>query len=284
MDSLNRTSKGQVTETAATRGTARRRLAVFFIHGTGMCIDSCTRGEFHRLRRIVRGADVRAPGHLIGMVTGANKGSAGNSHESEAAGEPPQLDEFLRRQKPLDWKVASRGLQILPKRQDVAPDRAQVGHSFHDFLRGLAEAEHQSTLGSSRRARGLHVVEHLEADLILALAADVLLESGDGLDVVIEHIGLGRQDSIDAIGTAAEVGSENLNSCTGLLPYRQDATAEMLGSFIGEIVARDRGDHYVLEPKSAASFGQALRLISRHGLGLSPLDGTESARTSACFA
>ena len=43
-------------------------------------------------------------------------------------------------------------------------------------------------------ARGLHVVEHLEADVILALAADLLLEPGDGLDVVIEDLGAGGED------------------------------------------------------------------------------------------
>ena len=67
----------------------------------------------------------------------------------------------------------------------------------------------------------------------------------------------------------------------GTMPHREDAAPEMLGAAVGEVVARDRGDHDVPEPESATCLGQSIRLVGRHGVGLSPLDRTEAAGTSA---
>src|SRR5271157_2236127 len=244
------------------------------------CLDSCACGWLPQFRLVARRYKVLAPSHLIGMVAGADEGPAGNLRESERAGDPAQLIEFVGRKIPRDRKVVGRGLEVLPQRQEVATDRPEVGQGFHEFLGGLAQAEHQSALGSRCRAGGLHVVEHLEADVILALAADVLLEPGDSLDVVIEELGAGGEDPIDAVDPAVEIRREDLDGRAGTMPHREDATAEMLGASIIEIVARDRGDHDVPEPESATRIGQSIWLVGRHGVGLSPLDRTEAARAS----
>ena len=44
------------------------------------------------------------------------------------------------------------------------------------------------------------MLEHREADLVLALAPDVLLEPGDGLEVVVEDLGTGCEDDVDQLG------------------------------------------------------------------------------------
>ena len=99
-----------------------------------------------------------------------------------------------------DGKMSRRRLKVLAEREQVAADRAEVGQGFDDLLGRLAQAEHQAALGAEVRARSFDVLEHREADRILALAPDVLLEPGDGLEVVVEHLGSGREDDVDQFG------------------------------------------------------------------------------------
>ena len=96
--------------------------------------------------------------------------------------------------------MPGRGLEVLAEGQEVAADGAEVGQGLEDLLGRLAQAEHQAALGPDVGAGLLGVLEDRQADGVLALAADVLLEPGDGLQVVVEDLGLGRQDDVDRVG------------------------------------------------------------------------------------
>ena len=61
------------------------------------------------------------------------------------------------------------------------------------------------------------MAQDVQADVVLALAPDLLLEPGDGLEVVVEDLGAGREDDVDAIGAAVEIGREHLDGRTGSL-------------------------------------------------------------------
>ena len=135
--------------------------------------------------------------HLVGMIARADERAAGDFEESQRARHPPQFVEFVGRKIADDRKVPGRGLKILPQGHEVAADRAEVGQGFDDLLGCLAEAEHEPALGQDARARGLHVAQDLEAEVVLALAADMLLEPGNRLEVVVEDLGAGGEDDVD---------------------------------------------------------------------------------------
>ena len=78
-----------------------------------------------------------------------------------------------------------------------------------------------------------------QADGVLALAADVLLEPGHGLEVVVEDLGLAGEDDVDGRGVAVEVGGQDLDRRAGPLADGQDAAAEVVGAAVGEVVAGD---------------------------------------------
>ena len=90
-----------------------------------------------------------------------------------------------------------RGLEVLAQRHEITADRAKVGQRLEDLLRGLAQAEHQAALGEGLRAGCLHVPQDIQADVVLALAADLLLKPGDRLEVVVEDLRTGGEDKVD---------------------------------------------------------------------------------------
>ena len=99
------------------------------------------------------------------------------------------------------------------------------------------------------------MVQDRQADGVLAFPADVLLEPGDGFEVVVEDLGLAGEDDIDGVGVAVEVGGQDLDGGSGPLPDGQDAAAEVVGAAVGEVVAGDGGDDDVLqaEPGQASA-------------------------------
>ena len=84
----------------------------------------------------------------------------------------------------------------------------------------------------------LDVLEHREADLVLALPPHVLLQPGDGLEVVVEHIGPGVENDVDQLASPVEVGREHLDRRAGPLAHCQHAAAEVLGA---AVIAGRRG-------------------------------------------
>ena len=126
--------------------------------------------------------------------------------------------------------------------------------------------------------------EDAQAHGVLALAADGLLEAGDGLQVVVEDLGLGREDDLDRLGAAVEVGGQHLDRRPGPGADGQDAAAEVVGAAVGQVVAGHRGDHDVLQAEPGARLGQAVGLVEGHGLGHAALDGAEAARPGADLA
>ena len=135
-----------------------------------------------------------------------------------------------------------------------------------------------------RRTGFLGVLENGQAHRVLALAAHVLLEPGDGLHVVVEDLGPGLQDDVDRLGPAVEVGGEHFDRGPGALADGQDALAEVLGAAVGQVVAGDGGDDDVPQAQAMAGLGQSVGLVEGDGLGMPAIDRTEAARAGADVA
>ena len=202
-------------------------------------------------------ATVSLPSRRRGSSTGRT--ARWRRRRSPATGDPAQLVELGRGQVAHDREVARRRLEVLAERQEVAADRPEVGQGLEDLLGRLAQAEHQAALGPGLGARPLGVLEDREADAVLALAADVLLEPGDRLEVVVEDLGPGREDDVDRVGCGRRSRGSGPRSVAPVrLADRQDAAPEVLGTAVGEVVAGDRGDHDVPQPEPVAGLGQAV--------------------------
>ena len=123
-----------------------------------------------------------------------------------------------------------------------------------------------------------------QAHIVAALSPDLLLESRDGLEVVIEDLGLRREDAVDQIVPPVEVGGEDFDRRSGPASNGVDASAEVLRAAIGQVVAGDRRDDDVPKPQSLAGLGEPLRLVDGDDVGPASLDRAEAARSGADVA
>ena len=105
----------------------------------------------------------------------------------------------------------------------------------------------------------------------------MLLQPGDGLEVMVEHLGRGGEDDVDQLAAPVEIGREHLDRGTGSPAHGQDALAEVFGAAVGKVVARDGGDDHVAQSQPVARFGQALGLVEGDLLGLPALDRAKAA-------
>ncbi len=103
-----------------------------------------------------------------------------------------------------------------------------------------------------------------------------------GLQIVVEHIGLGFGDHFERAFLAQEIRGQDFDR--GGRAARADGTdnlREMFGAAIGEIVAIDRGDDDVGEPELEGRFRDMLRLRHIERAGHAGLDVAERAGPGA---
>ena len=103
------------------------------------------------------------------------------------------------------------GSQVLADRDDVHPDRSQVGESSEDFLLGLAHADDQPRLGHRSRVDPLGPGEKGKRAGVVGGCADVALETQDGLGVVVQHFRVGFQHRCQVVARSFEVRDEDLD-------------------------------------------------------------------------
>ena len=74
-----------------------------------------------------------------GVVRAAHQGAGFDVAKAQRHRLGPQLGEFGRGDVALDRQMVARGAQVLPQRQDVALDRAQVAQHLEQFVVALAQ-------------------------------------------------------------------------------------------------------------------------------------------------
>ena len=113
--------------------------------------------------------------------------------------------------------------------------------------------------------RSLAWARTAEADLVPTLATDLLLESGDGLDVVVEDLGTRLEDAVDQVLAAVEIRGQHLDGRPGPPAHGLDAAREMVRAAVGQVVAGHGGDDDVPEPQPLASLGKSFGLVQLDG-------------------
>ena len=152
--------------------------------------------------------------------------------------------------------------QVLPEREDVDVDVAQLAHRLQHLGNLLAHAEDQSRFRGDLRRYPLRDAEDLEHAFVAAAGTTAFEEPRHRLGVVVVDLGGGVEHGADRLLAPLEIGDEHLDGAVGELRVDlADGLGEDVGAEVGEIVAVDRGDHRVLEIELGDCRGDAGRLL-----------------------
>ena len=132
----------------------------------------------------------------------------------------------------------------------------------------------------------LHPLEQAQGVEVAGAGADLGIEAGHGLEVVVEDVGLRRDDGLEGAGAAAqEVGRQDLDRRRRVLAADgADGLGDVLGAAVAEVVAVDRGDDDVVEAELLDGDGDARRLEHVEGVGAAGGDVAEGAAAGADLA
>src|SRR3974377_495291 len=97
------------------------------------------------------------------------------------------------------------GLEILAQGKDVLSLGSQILHSGEHFVIFFAEAQHKSSLGGDIGMRLFSAIEKFERALIEGTFANLAIEAGDGLGVVVKDVWLDGQDDVEGLPIAPKV-------------------------------------------------------------------------------
>ena len=105
------------------------------------------------------------------------------------------------------------------------------------------------------------------------------IEPRHGFEIVVEHIGAGRDDGLDRAVLAQEIGDQHLDRRVGRGGAdRRDRPREMRGAAVVEIVAIDRGhdDMVEAEPRHRVADPLGLVRIERSGRPVATLQNVQA--------
>ena len=97
------------------------------------------------------------------------------------------------------WCLGGR-LQVLADGQEVDVGGAHVVHHLQHRLAVLAQADHDAGLGEHRRVELLHPLQQAQGVEVARAGADLGVEAGHGLEVVVEDVGLRLDDRLERRG------------------------------------------------------------------------------------
>ena len=222
-------------------------------------------------------------GHVArGMVARADERAAGHLRKADATCRAAQLLEFFRRQVTHDRQVFGRRTEILPKGQEITAGIEQVSQRVEQLGACFAQPEHQAALGFDRRVELFDAAKQFERPAIDALAAPHLaIEPRHGLGVVVENFGRGGDHALDGARLADEVGREHFDRRAGRFAHRQHRAIKMFGAAVSEVVARDGGDHDMLQSQPARPLRPRARARRSQSPRSSPW-GPSKSRRVAC--
>lgn len=88
------------------------------------------------------------------------------------------------------------------------------------------------------------------------------MQTGDGLDVVIENLRLGVHHAADAPAFGFEIRGQHLHNRVGDGRVQgADGRRELPCPLVGQVVSRDGGHHDMLQPHALRRLRQSLRLL-----------------------
>ena len=75
----------------------------------------------------------------------------------------------------------------------------------------LAESDHEAGLGEHRRVELLHLLQQPDRGEVARAGPHGEILRRHGFEIVIEHVGLGRDHGLDRAVLAQEIGGEHLD-------------------------------------------------------------------------
>ena len=100
------------------------------------------------------------------------------------------------------WPIVSRSQSAV----------AEVAHGLRHLVGALAHPEDQVRLGHLCRSQALRDAQHVDRAVVAERGTDAAVQPAHGLQVVREHVGLGRDHGRDVGLAALEVGGEDLDA------------------------------------------------------------------------
>jgi len=178
-----------------------------------------------------------------------------------------------------------RGAQVLAEREDLDMVGAKVAHHLFHFVQVFAEAEHQAGLGGDEGARAMREGQHVERTLVARAEPDLAIEARDGLDVVVEDVGVRVHDNFHGVARALEVGDEDFDlAAWDALANGLDGEGEEFGAAVLTVVTIHAGDDGVAEAEGGAGFGDAAGFVEIDRERCAFLDRAEPAAAGADVA
>ena len=140
--------------------------------------------------------------------------------------------------------MVARRPEVLPDRHDVDCHRAEICEGGHDLVVGLPHPHDQA--GLRDEANGLRPREDRQAPGVARGRPHGPLQTGHGLDVVVQHIRTCSKDRIERGDVALAVGDEHLDGdVRRRTAHGSDRLDEPTRTAVLEIVTRDCGDDCV---------------------------------------
>src|SRR5215213_1352797 len=176
------------------------------------------------------------------------------------------LRKLFRSDITLDGQTSSMRLEILSNRHDVARDGAQVVHELDDFIKRLAQSDHDSTLRqhaaifpiASRRSS----LQKCQRLLVNRIGPDAAVQAGDGFGVVVKHVRLCVEHGVECGFVAVEVRNQNFDFAIGIeSTYLSNRFSPVCGAAVRQIVAIDGSDNGMGEIQMIYCFGDMPRLL-----------------------
>jgi hypothetical protein len=152
-----------------------------------------------------------APGEeTAGLIRAPHQVPGGDSPEAQAQCHFP-VPRKLHRVNVLGHRpVARRGLKVLPQGQKMTPDPPQVLHHPQDLATRLPHPQNQPRLGGQAEAGGPR--QHAQGAAVVLSRLHHGVEPGDGLEVVVQHIGPGLDDAPQIRYRPSEVRNQHFDA------------------------------------------------------------------------
>ena len=171
----------------------------------------------------------------------------------------------------------------MPDGERVDTDGVGIVHQLLHLRNGLAEADHDARLGADV-TRG-DVLKHAHADVVLRGAAHAGRQAADGLEIVRDHLWLGRDHLVDKLRATLEVGNEHLYRRMRIqLLDAADGKGPVTGTEVGQIVPVDGGDDGVAEAHQADAHRHVVWLRGVERMGTARQGVAEAAGAGADVA
>ena len=136
--------------------------------------------------------------------------------------------------------VLAAGLQILANGEEIDIGGAEVVHHLQNLVALLAQPEHEARFGEQSRIDLLHLLQEADRRVVTRTGPYCQIVRGNRFQVVIEHVGLCRDDCLCRTVLAKKIGREHFDGRFGApRADRVDNGCEMSCAAVIEIVPID---------------------------------------------